>query len=137
MDGPLYTANHEGCRLSAYPDAGGYSIGRGHHSADIAADTIWTQTQCDSVYAVDYALAQGNAESCLDASIDDIRFAALADMAFELGYHGLLGFPKMLSALRLGLWQEAHDACLASKYAQEVPNRANDNATVFLTGNWP
>jgi lysozyme len=49
---------------------------------------------------------------------------ALANMVYQLGVRGLLGFRNMLSALRAGDRLAAADHCLDSEYARQTPERA-------------
>lgn len=57
--------------------------------------------------------------------LSEARQRALANMAFNLGIHGLLKFKKMLAAMQAGDWQEAAKEALASKWASQVGARAN------------
>lgn len=49
---------------------------------------------------------------------------ALANMAFNLGLAGLLGFAKALEHMRGGRWDEAARAMLQSRWAGQVGERA-------------
>ena len=69
-------------------------------------------------------------------TLDYVRFAALVNMAFQMGVEGLLGFTKMLLHVKHGRWQEAHDAALDSKWAEQTPKRAQRVARQILTGEW-
>lgn len=68
--------------------------------------------------------------------LDEARQGALINMAFQMGTNGLLGFKASLSLIRQGLWQQAHDQLLTSKWAQQTPNRAARIAKQILTGEW-
>jgi lysozyme len=71
------------------------------------------------------------------ASLDEARFSALVNMAFQMGVEGVLKFPKMLLHLRNGNWQGACDAALDSIWAREqTPKRAQRIARQLLTGLW-
>lgn len=60
---------------------------------------------------------------------------ALAAMAFQLGVGGLLGFPKMLGALRAGDREAAALEALDSKWAREdTPARAARVAAMIREG---
>jgi lysozyme len=48
----------------------------------------------------------------------------LANMAFQLGVNGLLGFQRMLAALKRGEYAEARREALDSRWARQTPNRA-------------
>lgn len=49
---------------------------------------------------------------------------ALANMAYQLGTTGLLGFKKMLEALKQGDYNKAYIEALDSDWAQQTPQRA-------------
>ena len=55
----------------------------------------------------------------------------LADMAYQLGAHGLLAFHDMLAALERGDYEAAIAAANDSAWARETPARAERAATVF------
>lgn len=67
-------------------------------------------------------------------SLDDERQYALLDMAFNLGIYGLLKFKKMLAFIGVGNYRQAAVECLASKYAQDVGQRAKRIAKTIETG---
>jgi lysozyme len=67
--------------------------------------------------------------------LDIVRQGVLIDMAYNLGMNGLFKFRKMLAAISNEDWQAAHDECLDSNYAEDVPARAHRNAQMLLTGN--
>lgn len=66
--------------------------------------------------------------------LDEARQGALAELCFQLGLDGLLGFRRMLDALRTSDYAAAGAELLASKYAVQVAGRAHRIATVFATG---
>ena len=151
MDSETYTSiNEGGIRLKSYLDSrGNWTVGVGckdadpYHSPDpvIGPSTVWTAAQCKEQYAIRLAAAELQARADLGAGawevLDNVRRAALTDMAFNLGGAGLAHFPCMLAAIRAQSWQACHDACLNSQYAAQVPARARHNASIFLTGQWP
>lgn len=49
---------------------------------------------------------------------------ALANMAYQMGVDGLLGFKNTLALIQAGKYAEAADNALKSKWAQQTPNRA-------------
>jgi GH24 family phage-related lysozyme (muramidase) len=141
MDGPSYTRTCESCDLTAKTDLGGNQvIGWGHNSASIAPGTVWTQERADSQFSEDYADAQTAARVVVGRGflgLDPVRQAALVDMCYELGSAGLAQFRHMLLAVNFKEWDAASEACLASTYAEQVPERAARTASMLLTGNWP
>ena len=61
---------------------------------------------------------------------DSVR-AALLDMAYNLGVPRLMGFKRMLRAVKECQWADAGDECMDSRYARQVPNRAKRNADLL------
>ena len=57
--------------------------------------------------------------------------AALQEMAFQLGVPRLLGFKRMLAAVRDRRWRDAAVEALDSKWAKQTPVRAEHVAKVF------
>jgi len=49
---------------------------------------------------------------------------ALANMSYQMGVGGLMGFRNMLSLIDERRYQEAADEALNSRWAQQTPNRA-------------
>lgn len=62
------------------------------------------------------------------------RWEALVDMRFQLGAKGFRRFARMIEAARAGDWDTAADECMDSLYAQQVPARAERNATALKLG---
>lgn len=137
-----YTMSNEGCRLEAYQDTlGVWTIGYGCTGDDIAAGTVWTQSEADGEFMGRYRqailLASRTAGTSTWQNLDLVRQAVLADMAYQLGGNGLAGFYDMLDAIREADWQGAHNACLISRYAIQTPARAERSAQGLLTGEIP
>ena len=63
---------------------------------------------------------------------DDVQ-RAVANMAYQMGVIGVLGFGKMLAALRAGDRNKAANEALDSRWAQQTPNRAK-RVTDLLRG---
>lgn len=66
--------------------------------------------------------------------LSERRKRALLNMAFNLGVPRLLGFRKMLSALRAGDYQGAAREALDSRWANQVGDRAQRIAAIFREG---
>lgn len=71
-----------------------------------------------------------------EVNLDEARYGALLNMAFQLGVNGVLGFPHMLASLKIGDWLTVYGECINSKWAKQTPNRAKKVAQQFLTGEW-
>lgn len=59
---------------------------------------------------------------------DSPRQRVLLEMAYQLGTHGLLGFPKLLHAVAIREYERAAQEVLTSDLAAETPSRARDYA---------
>lgn len=70
------------------------------------------------------------------ARLDDVRRAACANMAFQLGIDGLCAFKTALDYLRNGKHDEASAAFLQSRWAMQTPERAKRIALQVATGVW-
>ena len=49
---------------------------------------------------------------------------ALLSMAYQIGVPKLMGFKKMLAAIKTGSWLTAYDEALDSRWAKQTPKRA-------------
>lgn len=58
-DGKEFIKSVEKCKLTAYPDAGGYSIGWGHHGSDVTAGMTINQKRADKYFNEDIKAAEG------------------------------------------------------------------------------
>jgi lysozyme len=56
---------------------------------------------------------------------------ALANMAFQMGVHGLLQFKRTLAAVELGQYKDAQKHALESKWARQTPARAQEVAQML------
>ena len=70
------------------------------------------------------------------ANLDVVRFAALENMAFNLGVNGLLEFTETLAAIKQGNYDLAAEDMLQSEWAQQVGDRAKRLAEQIKTGVW-
>jgi lysozyme len=64
------------------------------------------------------------------------RLAVLINMAFQMGIHGLLGFPGMLGAVKAGDYKAAAEHMLDSKWEQQTSTRAHRLADQMESGEW-
>lgn len=135
MDIQALLVVHEGERLKPYRDTKGLltiGVGRcldreGISSAESRA------LLANDISAIATALAKLDWYRRLDA----VRSAAMVDMAFNLGIHGLLEFHAMIDALTQGNFAEAARQAMSSEWAREVGIRADDIEEMILTGQWP
>lgn len=69
-------------------------------------------------------------------SLDKPRQGVLANMAFNLGVAGLLGFRKTLALVERGDYDAASVEMLDSKWARQVGQRAQRLAQQMRSGKW-
>lgn len=63
---------------------------------------------------------------------DNVQLA-LIDMMFQLGLTRFCGFKKTIEYLKAGNWKEAAREMMDSKYARQVPKRAEENRDLLLS----
>lgn len=68
--------------------------------------------------------------------LDEARQGVLANMAFQMGIDGLLGFKNTLALIERGEYEAAAGGMLQSKWAQQTPERAARLAKQMATGVW-
>jgi lysozyme len=128
-------ARDEGCRLKPYRDTvGKLTIGVGRNLEDVGI----SKDEADMLLATDIRSADAAVSKALPwtVNIDPIRRAVLVNMAFNLGIEGLLGFKHTLDLVRAGKYEEASDAMLNSKWAEQVGPRAARLSVQMRTGEW-
>ena len=130
----------EGCRLEAYPDplSGGdpFTIGYGITGPDIRQGTVWTQEQAEDALAEHVTKVEGQLDGSFPwwRQMSDLRQDVLANMAFNMGIGGVSQFHNTLGCMEAGDYEGAADGMLDSKWAKQVPNRANRLAEQMRTG---
>jgi lysozyme len=127
---------HEGLRLKPYRcPAGRLTIGVGHNLDDngITHEIAMLLLRQD----IDNTLDELHTAFPWMVNINIVRRDALADMAFNLGMPRFRQFKKMLKALSIGDYLEAHHQMLDSKWAGQVGKRARELAQMILTGEYP
>lgn len=67
-------------------------------------------------------------------SLDEVRQSVIANMAFNMGPKRLAGFVQMLAAVRAGDFKIAAVEMMDSKWATQVPKRAQTLARWMHTG---
>jgi lysozyme len=143
---------HEGVRASLYQDSLGYwTLGVGHLvdkrkglwcddelAKKLQANGYRLSENVINAYLEDdLSCAQMTVEARLAPILERLntaRYEALVSMAFNLGRRGFSSFEIMLAAILKEDWQGAHDAALDSKWARQLPQRAQEIATVLLCG---
>lgn len=135
MDDAALILRHEGRRRFLYRDSEGVltiAVGWNIQGRGLPNDII------DRLFALSLAEARDTAGRIFGFAYDPAnpRHAALGDMAFELGEGGLRAFVQLRACVEHGDWNGAAAAALDSKYARQVPSRADEIATLLRTGSW-
>lgn len=121
----------EGLRLYPYKDSvGKWSIGYGRNLSDNGI----TPEEAEILLAHDVYAAEKGLDAALPwwKELDSLRRRALLNMAFNMGIPKLLGFVKMLDALKRRDFETAAKEALDSKWAGQVGSRAERIADLFL-----
>lgn len=132
-------ASEEGLRHDAYRDTLGiWTIGIGHTGREVVEGLTWSDDQVNAAFAQDRDRAHDGLFASLPwlDGLDDVRKAYLISMAFQLGVHGVLGFPRMLSAVRDQRWNDAAGSVRDSLWHKQTFGRAERCARAFETGQW-
>ncbi len=140
MNARTLIQKHEGCTLVAKADAKGkWEIGWGHDGA-VEGQTC-SQQEADDWIDEDQETATQGAIACAGKEtwsvLNEPRQAALIDMAYELGTRGLSEFTNTLALLRQSDYEATASEMLRSDWAREVPLRAQEDAEIMRTGEWP
>ena len=121
----------EGLRLQPYRDSvGKLTIGVGHNlDANGITYAAAMQILEDDILNV---MGQLNSKVSWWATLDDVRQRVLANLCFNIGINGLLGFNHLLANGQAGVFDDQD--LLDSKYAKQVGARAVRLAQMWKTG---
>ena len=128
----------EGVVRHAYEDSLGYlTIGVGH-LIDVRRGGGLSPDEIDYILTNDISEKSAQVLEALPWAKDltEPRMAVLINMAFQMGIGGLLGFPGMLGAVRMGDYKAAAEHMLDSKWEQQTPTRAHRLADQMESGEW-
>lgn len=143
---------HEGIRLQPYRCPRGFltiGVGRNLQTNPLSREEIKILGRRDLSSGITrqeaFFLLRGDIrrtfENCRKGipffdSLDDERQYVLVDMAFNMGIGGLLKFQKMLAFIGVGNYRQAAAELLSSRYARQVPIRAERLAQTLKNGRW-
>jgi lysozyme len=137
-------SKHEGRVPTVYRDSEGHpTIGIGHclnnNPLPEGFTPPLTDTQIDALFASDLRVATDAVSQGVPFfyRLDPVRQAVLVDMAFNLGISTLLSFHHTLGCVEAGNYQAAADGMLDSLWARQVGPRAQEDAQMMVTGEWP
>lgn len=123
---------HEGWKKFPYTDTvGKLSIGCGRNLTDRGLD----DNEIMFLLEKDIIIAMTDLQSIFPDFFEfsDRRRVALISLAF-IGKEKLLGFKKMIQAVKDGRWDNAGDEVIESKYAKQVGERALEIAEMLREG---
>lgn len=125
----------EGVRLKVYKDSVGVlTIGVGRNLEDKGLSLAEAELMLDN--DITEFTAAVLAALPWTARLDEVRRAALINLAFNLGVRGLLGFQKALVAIEAGDWFTAAAHMMDSRWAKQVGIRAERLAEQMRSGEW-
>jgi lysozyme len=133
IDGLL--ALHEGRKLKPYVDTvGKVSIGIGRNLTDRGI----SEDECDRMFNRDI---EDHTELLVNrlpwvTSLDNVRFAVMQDMVFNLGRR-LFQFKRTLKSIQEGRYDDAAKEMLQSRWSQQVGGRAVRLSKMMRSGEWP
>lgn len=133
---------HEGVRLKPYKDTVGlWTIGVGHLLGETLPEKYKngiTQEECDALYEKDFQKHKNEVDVHIPwaQGLDDLRYAVLINMAFNLGINGLMKFKNTLKNVKEGCYGCAARGMLLSKWAVQVKGRATELSEQMKTGKW-
>lgn len=123
---------HEGLRLKPYRDTvSKLTIGYGRNIEDVGI----SRDEADFMLDNDIDQVERYLKTVDEYNeLDEVRQTVLANMAFNLGFRGLMGFRKMWQAIARKDYTEAAKQMLDSRWARQVGNRAQELAEIMRTG---
>lgn len=127
QNGLRLLTNIEKCSLTAYPDAGGYSIGYGHHGADVYAGMKISAAQAKEYLRQDLQ----EAESCINRNFAGIsltqnEFNAMVSMAYNRGCSGFVT-SDVAKHIKAGQKTEAAQKWLSSGVTIKGTDKISDS----------
>lgn len=135
---------NEGVRYTIYLDSVGVpTVGVGHNCKVSPLPAGWTcpltDGQVNALLSHDLQIVFAALDLHLPwwKSLDAVRMRVVANMAFNLGIGGLLGFHNTLLAMQRGSYAVAAAGMLSSVWAKQVGDRAKRLASAMEYGVMP
>lgn len=136
----------EGRTVKPYLDTQGkWTVGVGHNISalglppkmvvEIIENGKLTDAMVDELLIIDVdRVIKACQEIAVFNKLDIVRQSVLADMVFNMGVEGVLGFRNTLGLIGRGDWAGAAANMLKSKWAEQVGNRAIQLAEIMRSG---
>lgn len=119
---------HEGFRRFPFRcTAGKLSIGYSRNLDDVGI----TEEEADYLLEMDLDRHSEELDKVITWAVPNDVYAVLMDMHYNLGHSRFMTFRKMLAALKKHDYKTAAKEMLNSKWAQQVPNRAQELANIL------
>ena len=124
---------HEGLSLKVYYDTEGIpTVGYGHALQIGSRIPI---SVAERLFWQDYKTALEDYDK-LNLDLSEIRKGVLVNMLFNMGLPRLLGFKKMLAALREKDYRKATSEMINSKWYRQTKSRAIELKEIMRTGEY-
>jgi lysozyme len=123
---------HEGLRLHPYHDTvGKLTVGYGRNLDDVGI----TRDEADFMLDNDIEQVELQMETVDEyVGLDQVRQTVVANMAYNLGFHGLMQFSRMWKAIGRRDYDSAAREMLDSRWSKQVGNRAVELARIMRIG---
>ena len=123
---------HEGLRLKPYLDTvGKLTVGYGRNLEDVGI----SRDEADFMLDNDIDQVERQLETVDEyRDLDPVRQTVIANMAFNMGFAGLMGFKNMWEAIGRRDWNSASKEMMQSKWARQVGVRAVELSEIMRTG---
>lgn len=99
----------EGCKLTAYWDVDGWSIGYGYHGSDVTQGMTWTQEDADGQLMSKVFAAGVAVNDLVKVELTQGQFDALTDFVYNEG-SGNLQSSSLLRKVNAGLMDSARES---------------------------
>lgn len=129
---------HEGVRTHAYKCSAGYiTVGAGRNLDPVGGIGL-SEAEIDLLLANDIARVDQELRDRFGwySKLDSVRRDAMIDIAFNLGLTKLLGFKNALAAMESGDYFFASIEFNASRWAEQVGDRAEELCDMIETGEY-
>lgn len=125
---------HEGLRLKPYKDTvGKWTIGYGRNLDDVGI----SKKEAEYLLKNDIGKVKRNLKGIgWYEKLNNPRKSVIENMAFNLGYRGLMMFQRMIKAIKSDNYDKAANEMMDSKWANQVGYRAKELSKIMRSGSF-